>query len=160
MKELFTAINNPPENGKTIFQVRFTTDEPRAYDAAVEAGRRVLDGDYATAAPRDRILERRKGEIVYICSPYRGETERNITYARDLVRYVVQYGVPICPHLYLPQVLDDSNPAEREQALHIGLQLLSCCDVLLVGARYGISEGMQAEIDRATELGMLVRYLA
>ena len=160
MKELFTAINNPPENGKTIFQVRFTTDDPRAYDAALEAGRRILDG--APEAPRYDPISRkyRERNLVYICSPYRGETERNITYARDLVRYVLQYGVPICPHLYLPQVLDDSNPAEREQALHIGLELLSCCDMLLVGTRYGISEGMQAEIDRAEALGMSVRYLA
>lgn len=160
MKELFTAINNPTENGKTIFQVRFTTDEPRAYDAALEAGRQVLDGQFEAAAPRDRILERRKGEIVYICSPYRGDTERNTLYAQQLVMYAVNRGLsPICPHLYLPQILDDNKPEERERALHVGQELLSCCDMLLVGKRYGISEGMQAEIDRARSLGIQVRYV-
>lgn len=153
MKELFTAINNPTESGKINFQVRFTTDEPRAYDAALAACRQILDGKYhATATQHSR-------EIVFICSPYRGDTERNIKYAQQLVSCALQRGqCPICPHLYLPQVLDDSKPEEREQALDVGLELLTCCDMVLVGTLYGITEGMKAEIDRAEQLGIFVRY--
>lgn len=91
--------------------------------------------------------------VAYICSPYRGDTARNIAYARELVKYALLRGwSPICPHLYLPQILDDNNPEEREQGLRVGLDLLNSCDVLLVGGRYGISEGMQAEIEKAQEL--------
>lgn len=162
MKELFAAINNPTENGKTIFQVRFTTDEPPVYKAALEAARRILDGKDEPVAPCfDPIARRNRArEMAYICSPYRGDTERNIIYARGLVKYAVNRGwTPICPHLYLPQILDDNKPEERETALRVGLELLNSCDLILVGNRHGISEGMQAEIDRALELGMLVRYI-
>lgn len=169
MKELFTAINNPTENGKTIFQVRLTTDDREAYDAAVAAGRQILDGTDDTAAltkwlqnAQCTTLKRkdRKREIVYICSPYRGDTERNIKYAQQVVLYAIANGwAPICPHLYLPQIFDDNKPEERKAALDVGLDLLSCCSVLLVGELYGISEGMRAEIDRALSLGMLVRYI-
>lgn len=174
MKNLFTAIDNPTENGKTIFQVRFTTDERSAYEAALAAARRILDGqdepvqllnvDRETARKQkeklDKLLGRKKteSEIVYICSPYRGDKARNIAYARDLIKGALLSGLsPICPHLYLPQILDDDKPEEREQALRVGLELLKCCDAVIVGARYGISEGMQAEIDVAENLGLLVK---
>lgn len=162
MKELFTAINNPTENGKMIFQVRLTTDEPRTYDAALAAAREVFDGKEEPAAPRFNPIERknREGELAYICSPYRGDIERNILYAQQLVIYAVNRGLsPICPHLYLPRIFDDDIPEQRDKGLRVGLELLSCCDVLLVGKRYGISEGMQGEIDRAHALGIQVRYV-
>lgn len=96
---------------------------------------------------------------VYICSPYRGDTNMHTIYARKLVTRVLRDGeAPICPHLYLPQVLDDSNPAERAQALSVGLELLKACDKVLVGNRYGISEGMAAEIEKARELGIDILY--
>ena len=169
MKNLFTAIDNPTEDGKTIFQVRFTTDEPQAYKAALEAARRILDGKADPAADaharahetlRNRRLERKKNEsqIVYICSPYKGDKARNLAYARDLLKGALLSGLsPICPHLYLPQILDDDKPEEREQALRVGLELLKCCDAVIVGGRYGISEGMQKEIDLAENLGLLVK---
>ena len=84
---------------------------------------------------------------------------RNLSYARELVKQELELGLaPICPHLYLPQILDDNKPKEREQALRVGLELLESCDVLLVGARYGISEGMREEIDRAQELGLSIHF--
>ncbi len=164
MKELFTAINNPNENGKTIFQVRFTTDDPQAYDAALTSARQILDGKDDTEALtkwlQNEKLTTREGKIAYICSPYRGDTARNIKYAQQLVLYAISRGwAPICPHLYLPQIFDDSKPEEREAALHVGLELLRGCDVILVGKLYGISEGMEAEINEAKALGKLVRYI-
>lgn len=106
----------------------------------------------------NREQERRQS-VAYICSPYRGDTARNQTYARELVKEAIACGLsPICPHLYLPQILDDDKPEEREQALRVGLELLNGCDVLIVGTRYGISKGMQGEIERANKLGMLIHY--
>lgn len=98
-------------------------------------------------------------KIVYICSPYRGDTNKHTIYARRLMERVLREGdAPICPHLYLPQVLDDSNLAEREQALRVGLELLKACDRVAVGNDYGISEGMAAEIELARELGINICY--
>lgn len=156
MKNLFTAIDNATENGKTIYQVRFTTDDPRAYEAALAAARRILDGN-AADEPAERHfnpIRRKARTVVYICSPYRGDKDRNIAYARELVKRALSAGLsPICPHLYLPQILDDDKPEERKQALRVGLELLNSCSVVIVGARYGISDGMKAEIERARELG-------
>lgn len=153
MKELFTMSHYISETDKTKSEIKFTTDEPREYDAALAACRQILDGKHTPAA------RRRESDLVYICSPYRGDTERNIQYAQQLVGCALQRGwTPICPHLYLPQILDDNKPEEREQALRVGLELLSCCDMILVGTMYGISEGMQAEIDRAEALGIPQRY--
>lgn len=36
-----------------------------------------------------------------------------------------------------------------------GLELLKQCRYILIGSRYGISEGMLGEIQLATELGLL-----
>lgn len=91
-----------------------------------------------------------KQKVAYICSPYRGDIENNVAYAQKLVKHALQLGyAPICPHLYLTQVLDDNNPQEREQGLRAGLELLSVCDVIIVGSTYGISEGMLAEMKQA-----------
>lgn len=97
--------------------------------------------------------------VAYICSPYRGDTKKHTIYARRLLKNALQLGcAPICPHLYLPQVLDDNDPDEREQGLQAGLALLRVCDVVLVGYRHGVSEGMKAEIQLATDLGKRVIY--
>lgn len=95
----------------------------------------------------------------YICSPYHSDTEegvkRNKAYARDLTRWAIKIGyAPICPHLYLTEVLDDENPAERADGLRCGLELLAACDVVIVGSVFGVSVGMQAEIREAVRLGL------
>ncbi len=90
---------------------------------------------------------------VYICSPLRGEVERNIQNALDYCLLAVKAGVmPIAPHVYCTRFLDDDIPAERELGLATGLAMLAVCEEIWV---FGIpSEGMRAEIDRAQELGL------
>lgn len=95
----------------------------------------------------------------YICSPYRANTpagvEKHKEYARQLLKWAVAHGyAPICPHLYIPEVLNDENPEERETGLNIGLELLTACEVIIVGTTYGISEGMFAEMKQADRLGL------
>lgn len=52
--------------------------------------------------------------IVYICSPYAGETENNIKAAQKYSRFAVDKGyIPVAPHLLFPQFMNDANPAER-----------------------------------------------
>ena len=100
----------------------------------------------------------------YICSPYKANTAAGIKkhkeYARQLTRWAIVNGyAPICPHLYLTEVLNDSEAAEREAGLNIGLELIGACDAIIVGAAYGISEGMLAEIKQAGRLGLMIHEI-
>lgn len=92
--------------------------------------------------------------LAYICSPYRGnfiKRFRNILYARYLTKVALDLGyTPITTHLYLTQVLDDENPIERRRGLVAGKDILNACDIIIIGTRYGISEGMKTEIEAAT----------
>lgn len=93
-----------------------------------------------------------ENNMVYICSPYRGDTARNIEYAKELTRTAVAAGyAPVTTHLYLTQALDDDNPEEREAGMAAGAEILHCCRYFLIGARHGISEGMRREIHQAKE---------
>ena len=96
--------------------------------------------------------------IVYICSPYAGDSETNTAAARRYCRFAVEAGyIPIAPHLLFPQFLNDSDPKERELGLFFGNALLSkCVEMFVFGSR--ISEGMEAEIKRATWKGHRIRY--
>lgn len=97
-------------------------------------------------------------KLVYICSPYRGDTESNSAKARGYCRYACsQSAVPIAPHLIYPQFLDDDIPEEREAGMFLGMELLKRSDELWVfGDR--ISEGMKAEIEAAEQHGIKTRY--
>jgi hypothetical protein len=92
------------------------------------------------------------GKIVYIASPYAGDTERNVKVAQEACRYAIERGcVPIAPHLMYPQILDDTIPQERELGLALGRRLLEGSDELwLCGSR--ISAGMYAELLEAARL--------
>lgn len=98
--------------------------------------------------------------IVYICSPYAGDVENNTAAARRYCRFAVEVGyIPIAPHLLFPQFLNDSNPKERELGLFFGNAILSkCAEIWVFGDR--ISEGMEAEIKRATWKGYRIRYFS
>ncbi len=94
-----------------------------------------------------------KNKLAYICSPYRGNAYqriRNIAYARHITRVALELGyTPIATHLYLPQILNDDIPAQRRRGLKAGKDILNTCGTIIIGARYGISEGMAAEIEAA-----------
>ena len=95
---------------------------------------------------------------VYICSPYRAkdgaELDRNIDYAQQLTRQALEAGLaPITPHLYMTQCMDDKKPEERARGMAAGLALLKGCDFVIVGVKYGITEGMDREIHTAYPQG-------
>lgn len=98
--------------------------------------------------------------IVYICSPYAGETESNIKAAQKYSRFAVNKGyIPIAPHLLFPQFLNDADPAERKLGLFFGNALMSkCSEVWVFGER--ISAGMEAEIKRARWKNYRLRYFS
>lgn len=97
--------------------------------------------------------------LVYICSPYRGDTEKNTEKARKYSRFAVESkAIPMTPHLLYPQFMDDSNPEERYLATHIINYVLigKCQEVWVFGD--DISEGMGREIALAEKRGMKIRY--
>ena len=102
-------------------------------------------------------------KLIYICSPYRAENDatlqRNIDYARELTRNALLQGdVPVATHLYMTQCLDESIEGERKIGLAAGTEILRRCDAVVVGMKYGISEGMAAEIRCAEENGIFIEY--
>lgn len=97
--------------------------------------------------------------LLYVCSPYRGETRRNKEYARELTKAAVNNGfAPVTVHLYLTEVLDDNKPEERNRGMAAGQDILKQCSYILLGEKYGISEGMKEEITLAEKLGLIKLY--
>ena len=98
---------------------------------------------------------------VYICSPYRAadsaQLDRNIDYAQALTKQAIEAGLaPITPHLYMTQCLNEDKPEERAAGMAAGLTLLKSCDFVIVGVKYGIGEGMSAEIAETDAAGIEV----
>ena len=87
--------------------------------------------------------------VVYICSPYSGDTEKNVEKAKRYSRFAVdQHYLPITPHIYFTQFMNNNIPEERDTAIFMNWVLMSkCVELWVFGAI--ISSGMKAEIDRA-----------
>ena len=96
--------------------------------------------------------------MVYIGSPLSGNIAANQKNARRYCRFAVDSGyIPLAPHHYFPQFMDDGNGAERNLALFMDLVLLSKCSELWVfGGR--ISKGMSIEIEKAKRKGQPIRW--
>lgn len=111
-----------------------------------------------TAVAKSEASARPYRPLVYVASPFAGDTESNIVRAQGFCRFAVSKGcIPIAPHLHYPQFLDDGDKEQRELGLFFALVLLGKCDELWVfGDR--ISAGMAAEIAKAKKRGMPVKY--
>lgn len=105
-------------------------------------------------------------KYVYVASPLSAETHEGIQEnIRNAVRYC-QYvwgcrlGIPVAPHAYFTQFLDDMNGNDRDTGLREGLKLLSRCDEMYVFAKgyNGASPGMREEIHFADYLGIPITY--
>ena len=87
------------------------------------------------------MIEIETKKYCYICSPYKGSALkriRNRRYARELTERAINAGfTPITPHLYITQVLNDKIPAERQQGLEIGKDLLNVCEIVFAGEKCG-----------------------
>lgn len=104
-----------------------------------------------------------RNRLIYICSPLRGDIEKNIQKAQGYCREAAELWpdvIPIAPHVYCTQFLDDTNPQDRAAGMDIGIALLDICDEIWV---YGIdnpSEGMSREIEYAKEHEIPIRDAA
>lgn len=98
---------------------------------------------------------------VILESPYAGEIEANIEYARSCVRDSLSRGeAPIASHLLYtqPGVLDDGIPDERQWGIDAGLAWLSAADAMVVYTDRGISSGMAAAIATAERNHCPIEY--
>jgi len=78
-------------------------------------------------------------KLVYICSPYAGDIETNIRFAKDACLYVAEHGcAPVAVHLIYPQILDDSIPAQRVIGIQMG------CGCWLHATSYGYAVRVSA----------------
>ncbi len=105
---------------------------------------------------------------VFICSPLRpcGETEeekqkdlhRNKQLARFACRYATEHGyMPLAPHLYFTEFMDESDPKDREEGIRYGLKWLEACEEIWVIERR-ITDGMKREIAVARKRGMREKH--
>lgn len=98
------------------------------------------------------------GNLVVIESPFSGDVQRNVEYARQAMRRVIESGnTPFASHLLYTQVLDDSIPQEREIGIRSGLAIYRKADECAVFAKYGCSSGMKTGILAAIEHGVPIR---
>lgn len=99
--------------------------------------------------------------LVIIESPYAGDIEANVEYARKCVRDSLMRGeAPIASHLLYtqPGVLRDEVPEERKQGIHAGLAWRKAADATVVYTDRGISQGMQFGIETASADGIRIEY--
>jgi hypothetical protein len=72
-------------------------------------------------------------KLVYICSPYAGDIESNIRFAKDACRYAMEQDcAPVAVHLLYPLLLNDAIPSERETGIRMGLRVLASCEELWI----------------------------
>lgn len=106
-----------------------------------------------------QMLDPNHKNCAYICSPLSAEADndliKNMISARAYMYYmwqVMRYPAR-APHAYLPMLLCDHIPRDRQLALDFGRELLRESSMVLVCGNK-ISEGMKLEIIQAGKLGM------
>ena len=89
-----------------------------------------------------------------------GNKEKNIANAQRYCRFAVDSGcLPLAPHLYFPQFMDDSDGHDHNTAMFMNMILMTkCAEVWVFGNN--ITKGMAAEIRRANETQKPVRYFS
>jgi|ERR1019366_3994791 hypothetical protein len=97
--------------------------------------------------------------LVVIESPYAGDREKNVRYAKACMLDSLKRGeAPYASHLLYTQVLEDSVLEERLQGMYAGFAWGVKADLVAVYTDLGTSEGMKAGIERAINFGQIVVY--
>src|SRR6266571_3927120 len=85
-------------------------------------------------------------KVFYICHPFGSDPTGNAERVRRICRWFAQQGyLPLAPHIYLPQFLDEVT--EREMAMELCRRLIGLADELLVFGEP--TSGMKMEIEEA-----------
>ena len=102
-------------------------------------------------------------KLVILESPYAGDVENNVAYARACMADCLHRGeAPFVSHLLYtqPGVLNDTIPEERKLGMEAGFEWRRVAELTVVYTDNGISGGMQEGIDRSITMGIPVEYRA
>jgi hypothetical protein len=100
-------------------------------------------------------------KLVIIESPFAGDVERNVRYARACMRHSLTKGeAPYASHLLYTQagVLRDAVQGERDHGIKAGFAWGEKADLTAVYTDLGVSKGMEAGIAEADRVGRRVEY--
>ena len=95
-------------------------------------------------------------KLVILESPYAGDIEANVSYAREAMRDSLKCGeAPIASHLLYtqPGILNDAIPAERRWGIEAGFAWRRMADYSVFYADRGWSNGMLAALHTAINGG-------
>jgi hypothetical protein len=98
---------------------------------------------------------------VILESPYAGDVEANVAYARECVRDSLRRGeAPIASHLLYtqPGILRDGVLEEHKWGIDAGLAWGAVADATVVYIDRGVSIGMEHGIKRAAKEGRTVEF--
>lgn len=107
------------------------------------------------------MSEEQRMRLVIIESPYAGDVEANVEYARRCVRDSLSRGeAPIASHLLYtqPNILNDDKPEERQWGIDAGLAWRRVAEASVVYTDRGISAGMNYGIQEAISAGVPIEY--
>ncbi|MBU8901037.1 hypothetical protein KRR26_36165 [Corallococcus sp. M34] len=99
--------------------------------------------------------------IVIVESPYAGNIEHNVAYARAALSDCLRRGeAPYASHLLYtqPGVLRDEVPEERNHGIEAGFEFRRVSQATVVYTDLGYSEGMKLGIRHAEALGHPIEY--
>lgn len=99
-------------------------------------------------------------KLIFICSPFAGDTELNTLRASRYCKFAYTDGhAPYAPHLHNPQFLDESIPEERDVGIKLGLEILKHCDELWC---FGgtLTKGMEEELKFAFQHDIPIKYFS
>jgi hypothetical protein len=99
--------------------------------------------------------------IVILESPFAGDVERNVAYARACMRDSILRGeAPYASHLLYtqPGVLDDTNPAERALGIGVGFEFRRVARKTVFYVDLGWSSGMRAGEAHAIANGHAIEH--
>jgi hypothetical protein len=96
---------------------------------------------------------------VIIESPYAGDVEANVAYAKRCVQDSLDRGeAPFASHLFYPLFLDDNDQSERTVGISCGKAWLLRALRMAVYCDRGISPGMAIEMAQAKRIGLPVEF--
>lgn len=91
---------------------------------------------------------------IFVCSPLKGDIAKNIEKAKEYSKFVISKNhMPITPHIYFTQFLDDANEKEREIGIKLSHEMLKECHELWY-FNDSTSEGMQEDFNIANSLNI------
>jgi hypothetical protein len=103
------------------------------------------------------MVEKPRPITVVIESPYAGDVELNVAYAKLALADCLERGeAPFASHLLYTLVLDDATPAQRQAGMLAGFALGKRLEVCAVYVDLGITAGMRSGITRHTNNGLRI----